>query len=200
MHIRRVLLVVALFSVALVTVLSVSASAASQKSVQLKIGDAVDVVGTRVACFAVKSSGKDGVGCLIWGKDKPLAGSYSVGLAVDGTAVLSTIKADGSTQQIFKRKPAVRGRAAKVYRVNVGDLFGLQITSTIALGCKVIKVADASVAPVYQGVKVSCYRATAESPLPDSLGVSISDKFAGVFQFDAKGAVTSNGIMRTQPK
>ncbi|HVN60673.1 MAG TPA: hypothetical protein VMT59_05385 [Gaiellaceae bacterium] len=199
MHIRRVLLPVALFSVAL-AVLSVSASAASQKSVQLKIGDAVDVLGTRVACFAVRSSGKDGVGCLLWGKDKPLAGSYSVGLAVDGTAVLSKIKADGSSQQIFKRKPAARSRAAKVYRVNVGDVFGLQITSKIALGCKVINVADASAAPVYQGVKVSCYRATAESPLPSSLGVSISDKFAGVFQFDSKGAVSSNGIMRTQPK
>ena len=201
MHIRRVLLVVALFSLALVAVFSMSASAASQKTVQLKIGDAVDVVGTRVACFAVKSNGKDGVGCVIWGNSKPLPGSYSVGLAVDGTAVLSKLKPDGSAQQIFKRKPAASGRAAgKVYRLGAGDVFGLQITSKIALGCKVINVADASVAPVYQGVKVSCYRATAESPLPNSLGVSISDKFAGVFQFDAHGAVTSNGIMRTQPK
>ncbi len=200
MRIMRVLLSVALLSVALVTVLSVSASAASQKAVQLKIGDAVDVVGTRVACFAVKSNGKNGVGCVIWGKDKPLPGSYTVGLAVDGTAVLTKIKPDGSAQQIFKRKPQVRGRAAKVYRVNVGDLFGFQITSKIALGCKVIDVADGSVAPVYQGVKVSCYLATADSPLPNSLGISISDKFAGVFQFDAKGAVTSKGIMRTQPK
>ena len=146
------------------------------------------------------SNGKDGVGCVLWGKDKPLAGSFSVGLAVDGTAVLSKLKPDGSAQQIFKRKPAARGRAARVYRLGAGDVFGLQVTSKIALGCKIINVADASVAPVYQGVKVSCYRATAESPLPSSLGVSISDKFAGVFQFDSKGAVTSNGIMRKQPK
>ena len=167
---------------------------------QLKIGDAVDVVGTRVACFAVNSSGKDGVGCVIWGKDKPLPGSYTVGLAVDGTAALSQVNADGSSQRIFKRKPQVLGRAAKVYRLGVGDVFGLQISSKIALGCKVINVADASVGPVYQGVKVTCYRATADSPLPNSLGVSISDKFAGVFQFDAKGAVMSNGIIRIQPK
>jgi len=199
MHIRRVLLPVALLSVAL-AVLSVGASAASQKSVQLKIGDAVDVLNTRVACFAVHSNGKDGVGCVIWGNSKPLPGSYSVGLAVDGTAVLSKLKPDGSAQQIFKRRPAARGRAAKVYRVDVGDVFGLQITSKIALGCKVINVDDPSAAPVYRGIKVSCYRATAESPLPNSLGVSISDKFAGVFQFDSKGAVSSNGIMRTQPK
>jgi hypothetical protein len=200
MGIRRVLVTVALLSVALVTVLAVSASAASQKNVQLKVGDAVDVLGTRVACFAVHSNGKDGVGCLIWGKNKPLVGSYSVGLAVDGTAVLSKIKPDGSAQRIFKRTPQVHARAAKVYRLTVGDVFGLQITSKIALGCKVINVADASVAPIYQGVKVTCYRATAASPLPNSLGVSISDKFAGVFGFDAKGAVTSAGIIRAQPK
>ena len=108
MAIRRVLLTLALLSLAFVTVLAVGASAASQKTVQLKIGDAVDLVGTRVACFAVKSNGKDGIGCVIWGKDKPLVGSYSVGLAVDGTAVLSKLKADGSAQQIFKRKPQAR--------------------------------------------------------------------------------------------
>ena len=197
MSIRRVLLSVAVLCVALVATLAVSASAASRKNVELKIGDAVDVLGTKVACFAVKSSGKDGVGCVLWGKGKPLAGSFTVGLAVDGTAVLSKLKPDGSSQQIFKRKPA---RAAKVYRLGVGDVFGLQVTSKIALGCKIIDVADGAVAPIYQGVKVSCYLATATSPVPNGLGVSISDKFAGVFQFDAKGNVMSNGIVRAQPK
>jgi len=197
---RRVVLFGALLSAALVTVLTVSASAASQKSVQLKLGDAVDVVGTRVACFAVKSNGKDGVACVIWGKGKPLVGSYTVGLAVDGTAVLGKIKPDGSSQQIFKRRLESRSRSAKVYKLGVGDVFGLQITSKIALGCKVINVADPSVGPIYQGVKVSCYRATADNPLPNTLGVSISDKFAGAFQFDAKGGVSSNGIIRAQPK
>ncbi len=199
MGIRRVLLSIALLSVVLVAIFAVGASAASQKTVQLKIGDAVDVVGTRVACFAVKSSGKDGVGCVIWGKGKPLAGSFTVGLAVDGTAVLSKLKADGSAQQIFKRKPQARGRTAKVYRLGVGDAFGFPITSKINLGCKVIDVTDTSVAPIYRGVKVSCWRAT-DNPLPSSLGVSISDKFAGVFQFDADGGVSSNGIVRAQPK
>ena len=200
MGIRRVLLFVALISVALVAVFAVSASAAAQKTVQLKIGDAVDVLGTRVACFAVKSNGKDGVGCVIWGKGKPLAGSFTVGLAVDGTAVLSKLEADGSAHQIFKRKPQERGRTAKVYRLGVGDLFGFQIDSKIALGCRVIEVTEGSVAPIYRGVKVSCWRATSDTPLPNSLGISISDKFAGVFQFDADGAVRPNGLVRAQPK
>ena len=200
MGIRRALLLGALLSAALAAAFVVSASAASQKTVQLKIGDAVDVVGTRVACFALKSSGKDGIGCVIWGKGKPLPGSFTVGLAVDGTAVLTKLNADGSAQQIFKRKPQTRARTAKVYKLGVGDLFGFQITSKIALGCRVLDITDKSVAPIYRGVKVSCWRATSDTPLPNSLGVSISDKFAGVFQFDAKGNVRSNGIVRPQPK
>ena len=62
-----------------------------------------------------------------------------------------------------------------------------------------LNVTETSVAPIYRGVKVSCWLAT-DNPLPNSLGVSISDKFGGVFQFDADGGVSSNGIVRAQPK
>jgi hypothetical protein len=55
------------------------------------------------------------------------------------------------------------------------------------------------VGPIYRGVKVSCWRATATSPLPSTYGLSISDKMAGVFRFDAKGRVTTWGVMRRQP-
>ena len=94
---------------------------------------------------------------------------------MDGTAVHSTLRADGSAQQIFKSKAQARGRAANVYRLGIGDLFGFPITSKLSLGCRVLDVTDTSVGPIHRGVKVTCYRATTDNPVPNSLGVSISD-------------------------
>ena len=174
-----------------------AASAAPQRSIPLKIGDAIDVVGTRIACFAIKSNGKNGRACVLLKGSTPIVGSYGAGLAVDGTAVLNKIKADGTADQVFKRRLQA---ARTVYKVKTGDLFGFQITNTLSLGCRVINVTQTNVAAVYRGVKVSCWRATATQPLPNTYGVSISDKFAGVFRFDGKGNVTSWGLMKPQPK
>jgi hypothetical protein len=178
-------------------VLVPAASAAPQRSIPLKIGDAIDVVGTRIACFAIKSNGKNGMACVLLKGSTPIVGSYGAGLAVDGTAVLNKIKADGTSDQVFKRKLQAAGT---VYKVKTGDLFGLQITNTVSLGCRVINVTATNVEAVYRGVKVSCWRATATRPLPNTYGVSISDRFAGVFRFDGKGNVTSWGFVRQQPQ
>jgi hypothetical protein len=172
---------------------------ANPRLIQLEIGDAVDVIDTRVACFAAKSSGKRGIGCVIWSKkSKPLAGSYSVGLAVDGTAALSRVKADGSLQSLFKqRRLAV---AHTVHRVKVGQGFGLPAPDGDVLGCQVLNITSKDFAPIYRGVKVSCWLATATSPLPNRFGVSISDKMAGVFKFTSKGTVSTWGIVKQQPR
>jgi hypothetical protein len=191
----------ALAGLVLATLVVGGAAAAPQRTVQLKIGDAVDVTGTRVACFALQKAGKKGVGCALWAKNKPVVRSYSVGLAVDGTAVLSKINADGSSVDVFKRRLAARGSPReKVYRLRVGDVFGLQIDARVALGCRVINVTDTALAAIYRGVKVSCWRATATKPLPHTYGISISDKFAGVFAFDARSKITAKGVLRKQPR
>lgn len=174
-----------------------SAGAATRASYPLKLGDAVDVVGTKIACYAITSNKKDGMACVLVGTSgKPVTGSYGAGLAVDGTAVITHLKADGSGDQVFKRKLAA---STTVYRVHADDVFGFQISSTVSLGCRVINVTSSLAEPVYQGVKVSCWRATATSPLPNTYGVSISDKMAGVFRFDAKGNTTSWGVLHRQP-
>lgn len=186
---------------ALVVLTAGPATAASRRTVELRIGDAVDVSGTRIACFALSPGGKRGVGCALWAKGKPVDRSFTVGLAVDGTAILSRLNADGSRFDVFKRRLQGRGASAgKIYRLGIGDLFGLQIDSRVALGCRIIKVTDADLAAIYRGVKVSCWRATATKPLPRTYGVSISDKFAGVFAFDAKSRIVSKGIVRRQPR
>lgn len=191
--------IIALAAVATAAVLVTGGSAASERTVLLRIGDAVDVAGTKVACFAIESNGKDGVACVLWGKNTARAGTYGVGLAVDGTAVLNRIKADGTSRRIFKRKLQGRERAGKTYRARVGDLFGLQISAARSLGCKVIDVKSRNLAPLYRGVKVSCWRATTRSALPNTYGVTISDKLAGVYRYDGKGRPSKDVVLRRQP-
>jgi hypothetical protein len=177
-------------------VVTATASATSQRSITLKLGDAVDVTGTPVACFAVKSNGKAGMGCLLWTKDHATANAYGVGLAEDGTAIINRIHTDGSGSTIWKRRLQT---AATVYRVGVGDEFGLVLATGIDLGCRVINVTTTTLPARYRGVKVSCWRAKGNAPLPKTYGVSLSAKLAGVFRFDATGNVTSWGVERLQP-
>jgi hypothetical protein len=178
----------------LATTLVASAPAAAAPTVRLRIGEAVDVLGTRIACFAVKSSGKVGIACVLLGPKQPVAGSVGVGLAADGTAVLTRIRSDGSGAPILRRKSEM----ARVHRLGVGRTFAIPVTATVDLGCKVINVTDTSLAPLYRGVKVSCWRADT-GPLPSSYGVSISDRMAGIFRFDAQGRVSAEGVVRRQP-
>lgn len=174
-----------------------TASAAPTVDTLLKVGDAVDVLHTGVACFAIHSNGKDGMVCVLWQGSKPKAGTYGVGLAADGTAVLNRIKADGSSQRIFKRRLQA---ATKVVRANVGDGFGLALPNGVDLGCRVIDITDTTTPVRYRGIKVSCWRSKGQSPVPTSYGVTISDKIAGVFRFDAQGkAMASGQLERRQP-
>lgn len=197
---RRLLF--AVLAAAVLTAVASSASAANPSLIRLKIGDAVDVVNTRVACFAITSSGKDGIACVIWGKkNAPLVGSYGVGLAIDDTAVLNRIKADGTSQKIFKKRlPAAVGAARTTYKVKVGEGFGIPAANGQILGCQVLNVTSKSVEAIYRGVKVSCWFATATKPVPDRYGISISDKIAGVFRFTPQGAMSTWGLVKPQPK
>ena len=171
------------------------ASAASHASILLKVGDAVEVVGTRVACFAITASGKSGVACVLLRGSKAAVGTYGAGLSVDGTAIITRIRANGSGATVFKRRLQ---SARSVYKVQIGDRFGLQISSSVALGCTVINVTSRAVGSLYRGVKVSCWRATTTTPLGNTYGISISDKIAGWFRFDAKGRVTKQGTVWRQ--
>lgn len=183
-------------ALALAAVLAASASATSQKTVQLKVGDAVDVRQTGVACFAIVSGGKRGIACVLWQNGKPKVGTFGVGLAADGTAIVNKITAGGNSTTVFKRRLS---SAAATYRLGVGDVFGLQLANDVVLGCKILNITDTKLAPIYRGTKVSCWRSKNVQPLPHTYGVSISDKFAGVFAFDNKGDVLSEGFLRKQP-
>ena len=177
-------------------VIRTAAEKANAASIELAVGDTVLVTGTRVGCYAIRSNGKAGMACVLLAKGKPIAGSFGSGLAVDGTAVVTRLQADGSASPVFKRR---LGASPRTYRVGVGEGFGLGVSAKVNLGCRVIDVTSTLVGPLYRGVKVSCWRATETAPLPNTYGVSISDKLAGVFRFDAKSRVTTWGFVRRQP-
>ena len=181
--------------------MSLAGGAGAGDTIQLKIGDAVDVLHTRVACYALNSNGKDGIGCLLIANGKPIPGSYSVGLAVDGTAVLNTINADGSATHVFKKRlPQSHGvSSGKVYRVQPGQSFGIPVSGGEVIGCNVINVTTTSVAPIYRGIKVTCWFADASHAIPNRYAVSISDKMGGVFKITSSGQVSSWGIVKPQP-
>ncbi|HET7568022.1 MAG TPA: hypothetical protein VFJ91_08540 [Gaiellaceae bacterium] len=168
---------------------------------RLRIGDAVDVLGTRIACFAITSNSKDGIACLLWKGGKVLPSSFGVGLAVDGTAVVNRIDAKGNSTKVWKKRlPASRGAASgKVYKIGVGGGFGIPVSSEVVLGCEVLNVTSTAVEPLYRGVKVSCWPATATKAVPNRYGVSISDRFAGVFKITPQGSMSTWGYVKRQP-
>lgn len=191
--------------VAITTALAATLAAAAftpsaqAKTIALKVGDAVDVVGTPIACFAITSNKQDGIACVLWRNGKPKPDSFGAGLSVEGTASLQRLKADGSSSTVIKRKLQTH-TGGTVYKVKVGDLFGMQVDDEIALGCRVLNVTSTSVQPLYRGKKVSCWLASPSAPKANSWGISISAKFAGIFHLTARSQVDpAKSTTRRQP-
>ena len=173
-------------------------------AVKLAIGDSIDVKNTGVVCFAVVSNKKPGLGCVLWKGNAPRIGSYGVGIATDGTVVVNQILADGSAKTLLKRVPQLAGHrsasaAGKVYAGLPGDTFGLPIDKTHILGCRVVDVKPSEAVALYQGIKIACWRADNEFPVPNSNGVQISDRMAAAYSFNAKGVVTKTLLVKRQP-
>lgn len=194
---RLVLLAVAVSALAL----PAAGGSANPALTRLQIGDAVDVTGTRIACFAINSNSKDGIACVLWKGSKIVPSSYGVGLAVDGTAVVNRIDAKGNAKKIWKKRlPASHAASAgKVYKIGVGGGFGIPIGNDVILGCQVMNVTSTSVEPLYRGIKVSCWQATSTKSVPNRYGISISDKFAGVFKVTPQGKISTWGYVKRQP-
>jgi hypothetical protein len=154
------------------------------------------VAGTPLVCFAITSNNKNGMGCVLWKGGKPMVGSYTVGLAVDGTASVEKIKADGSGQSVFKRKLQSK---QTVYKAKVGDLFGFQASKNLAVACGVANVTSSALQLLYRGVRVTCLRVNGKTSVPSSYMVSITAKFAGVSKLDAKSRIAAWGFVEKQP-
>ena len=180
---RRVLVAAALITAAL---MAPGANAAATRSIELRVGDAVAVAGTKVVCFPYDAS-LAAIACALWRGAVPVAGTYSTRLAADGTVTLTKVARDGLGAAVFTRKPQAR---ETVYRARPGDRFGWRIGAGVRLECVV-----AGTGPI----GVTCRRTRGAAALAGSYGISISDRAAGVIRFDANGRATSGVVSRAQP-
>lgn len=188
-----------LLAVVVVALAASSSALARGEAVRLKVGDAIAVEGTSIACFAIVSNQKAGVGCVLLDGSDPKVGTYGVGIAVDGTVVVNRVKPDGGSQRILKRTPQSVSRSTKVYTGRPGDEFVLRIDAGHFIACRVVLVRPGEAKALYQGRKIGCWRTVGADPAPKTDGVQISERFVSVFRFDAKGVVGSMPLIKAQP-
>ncbi len=168
---------------------------------RLKIGDTITVQGTHIACYALVSNRKPGIGCVILDGSDLEVGTYGVGIAADGTVILNQVRPDGSAKRIFRRVPqSARRSVGQVYVGKPDDEFVLSIDANHLLACRVVKVSPGEASPLYVGTKIGCWRTTGRTPTPSSDGVQISERFASVYRFDAKGEkIVAMPVVKRQP-
>ncbi len=176
--------------------------AATASARPLALGDTIMVKGTQVICFALKSSGKNGIACVLFDKKtQPIKGTYGVGMAVDGTTILNQITAYGSPKILLRRKPQAALRRSKQVYIGVpGDVFLLPISATRKLACVITDVKPAQAIPLYRGIKIACWRIVRSGlPLPSSDAIQISDRMAAVVRGNVKGVFGTTVLVKKQP-
>lgn len=203
----------ALAAAAAVAALAAGATgAATNPAKRLAVGDAVDVTGTGIACFAITSNKKDGLACVLWKGGGPRPGTFGVGIAVDGTVVMNQMLADGTAKTLYKRILQARAQGAgsaaaaaparagdTVYTLGAGHAFGLPVDAHHSLVCNIANITSAQAAPLYRGIKVGCWKTLDTLALPNSGCVQISDKLANVCHMGADGAVDRVVLLKRQP-
>lgn len=175
---------------------------AAASTLPLAIGDTITVKGTRVICVALVSSGKNGVGCALFdAKNEMIRGAYGVGMAVDGTAVITRTGPDGNPKVVLKRKPqAASRRSERDYSAVPGDVYLLPIDATHKLACKITEVKPAQAAPLYRGIKIACWRILQTGfPVPSSDAIQISDRMASIVRGNARGVFGTTVLVKQQP-
>lgn len=164
--------------------------AQAQKRFDVKVGDTIEIVGTKVACFAVRADNGIGIACFKATAKGLLPGTYGAGLATDGRVAVHKVSAKGEPAKIWGRKLSSRG--ARYLKANYGDVFHLQESRVY---CDVVKMlASETTQP---GIKVGCYLA-APAPLVKSYGFAVSDRFVGIFRWKTPDAA-ADVLVKRQP-
>ncbi len=167
------------------------AGPASARTVEIRLGDTVDVAGTKLLCVAAESSGIKGIGCYEANAKGFVPGTYGAALGEDGRVAVHKVNAKGQPVRIYRK---LASRAGRTFKLRAGDAFYAQGTR---VACEIINAKNVPAA--YRGIKVTCYIGTGTGFKPSSLGVSVSDKFAGVFRIDKNARVSSDLFVRRQP-
>src|SRR5579863_1536563 len=95
--------------------------------VQLKVGDSVDVTGTKIGCFTEISVGKRAITCELTTTHGPIKNTYGIGINAKGDTIVTKVNSNAT---VAKTVWAARGTAsarmqeATYYELRTGDTFG----------------------------------------------------------------------------
>ncbi len=167
------------------------AGPASARTVEIRLGDTVDVAGTKLLCVAAESSGIKGIGCYEANAKGFVPGTFGAALGEDGRVSAHKIDAKGQPQRIFRK---LASRSGRYLKLTVGDVFYLKGTR---VACEIANPQDVPAA--YRGVKVGCYIGTATGVKPLTYGIAISDRYAGIFRMSKDGKSSTDVFERRQP-
>lgn len=162
----------------------------------IRVGDLVDVVGTKVGCFGAREDGKVGVVCAHLDANGPIPKTYAVAIRADGNVFAYVITAKRKPKRIFTRAPQVATSPlelqgdGRTIDLGVGKTFALAGTR---VACQILNVTS-DVPRVFKGIKVGCFKAT-----PGGYGIAGSDRFAGIFKFKKNGEAGANVFVKLQP-
>jgi hypothetical protein len=172
--------------------LVLTAEPASARMITIEAGDTAVVIDSGVACLASTARGNARVTCFKSEAGTPIEGTIGVSIADTGRVAVNRVRDDGSVAGLFQRSPQGAGG---VFRVYFGDR--IRVAGTPIL-CDVIRGLATS-PPLFRGLKTRCYRTNLRGPVPQSMGVVVSDRFAGVFAFDKFGAPGADVYIHKQP-
>jgi hypothetical protein len=164
---------VAAAAVAALLATAATAGAGTARKHVVTSGDSIEVGGTHVVCSVGPTGGQKGIFCYYESQGHPVPGTWWIGLAGNKEATLGKVKANGGTSVVFRRKPSVRGAAARTVRAGVGD--SIVIAGT-ALSCAVARTKTA-------GTYIACS--------PDTrgtiYGVGMADRYAYMSRYGSGG-------------
>ena len=158
--------------------------AAAPPVVEIGIGDTLRVAGSRVACAVTANGAKTGVLCLLLATTAaPLPGSYAVGLAEDGEAILVGYDRHGRGALVTRFAQA-RARAARVARIIGARLGGVYRVRGTDIVC--------AVATTPRPAGTTCFMAGPDGRVIGSAGIAISDGVvARIFRVTSRTKVRS---------
>jgi hypothetical protein len=173
-------------------VLVSTAEPASARTITIDTGDTALIIDTSVVCSAETARGHARVSCFERAAGQPIPGTVGVSIADTGRVAVNVAKPGGGVSGLFQRSPQGAGG---VFRIYLGDR--VRVAGTPIL-CDVIRGLATS-PRIFRGLKTRCYRTNRWGPVPQSLAVVVSERFAGVFAFNKFGAPGPDVYVQRQP-
>ena len=162
--------------------------AAAPPVLEIGSGDTLRIAGSRVACAVTANGAKTGILCLLLATSTlPLPGSYAVGLAEDGEAILVGYDKRGRGA-LVTRFTQSRARAARIIGARLGGIYRVRDTDIVC-----------AVATTRRPAGITCFMAGPSGRVVGSAGIAIGDGVvARIFRVTTRTKVRSL-IQRSQP-